>query len=117
MFMEAAGDPAHRVPGNRLENDSNYEGSLLLIVALPLAVLTFALPLTFTLPLAFAVLAIALAFTILALTVLRPGIENGRCGDGQQQCATADDALQETAAGCIDPIEQCVFAHLWFTSS
>jgi len=37
--------------------------------------------------------------------------DSGR-GNGEQQRATTDDALQETATGCIDLIEQLVFAHL-----
>src|SRR4030095_1486878 len=120
---KAAGDPEDRVPGNRVKDDSNYEGSLLRIVALAFAValtvaLTFALPLTFTLPFAFAVLAIAFALTLtLALIVLWRSVEDGRCGDCQQQGTAADDALQKAAASCIDAIEQCVFAHLSFTSS
>src|SRR5262245_48219347 len=116
---KAAGDAEHRAPDNRLKDDSNYERSLL-IVALALAIafalaltLAFAFPLTLAFSLA---LVLALAFAFALAFALRRGVENRRCGDGQQYCAAADDPLQETAASGINAIEQLVFAHLSFTS-
>ena len=49
---------------------------------------------------------------VLALIILLGGVDDGRRGNCEQQRATTDDALQEAAAGCIDLIEEPVFAHL-----
>jgi len=113
--MESCRRREHRVPDNRLEDDSIYERSLLVALAFAF---TLALALTFSLSLALAlaftlalVFAVAFAFA-LAFALRGSGAENGRCGDCQQHCTAADDALQETASRGIDAIEQCVFAHL-----
>src|SRR5215831_603638 len=74
----------------------------LLIRVVPVLALTFTLAfsLALTLPLA------VLAFTVLALIILLGSFQNGGRGDGEQQRAATNDASQETAAGCIDLIDQ-----------
>jgi hypothetical protein len=80
---------------------------LLLIVAFALAL---ALPLTFAFPLPLP-LSLALAFAVASL-VLRRGIDDRRHRNGEQQRAAADDSLQESATGRVDPVEELLFAHV-----